>query len=195
MFKQFFAGALLTLSSVALALPAKAAGTQTIESQIITGFPPFAPPTGDIVFEDGTTKTLADYPGELVLATVWFTTCPNCQIEMPELSKLSKLLEDEGISNIRVLPISIDEVVFRESPEDAMARVRKYYDRKRLKHLPVALDLRAQNAGRLFNPDPVGTPTTFIISPTGDVIGVLQGWKVDWTSPESISYLRSLAGV
>jgi len=195
MFKHFFAGALLALSSVALAVPSQAAGTETIESQIITGFPPFAPPTGDIVFEDGTIKTLADYPGELVLATVWFTTCPNCQIEMPALSKLSKLLKDQGINNIRVLPISIDEVVFREPPEDSISRVRKYYDRKRLEHLPVAIDLRARNAGSLFNPDPVGTPTTFIISPTGDVIAVLQGWKVDWTSDESIAYLRSLAGV
>jgi thiol-disulfide isomerase/thioredoxin len=195
MFRNLVAGAVLALSALGLTVPAQAAGTETIESQIITGFPPFAPPMGEILFEDGTRTTLADYPGELVLATVWFTTCPNCQIEMPELSKLSKILKDQGINNIRVLPISIDEVVFREAPEDSMSRVRKYYDRKKLNHLPVALDLSARNAGLLFNPDPVGTPTTFFISPTGDVIAVLQGWKVDWTSDESIAYLRSLAGV
>jgi thiol-disulfide isomerase/thioredoxin len=195
MFRNLVAGAVLALSAIGLTVPAQAAGTETIESQIITGFPPFAPPMGEILFEDGTRTTLADYPGELVLATVWFTTCPNCQIEMPELSKLSKILKDQGINNIRVLPISIDEVVFREAPEDSMSRVRKYYDRKKLNHLPVALDLSARNAGLLFNPDPVGTPTTFFISPTGDVIAVLQGWKVDWTSDESIAYLRSLAGV
>ncbi len=195
MLKHIFAGAVFALTSLSMVGPSQARGTETIESQIITGFAPFSPPEGEILFEDGTSKKLTDYPGELVLATVWFTTCPNCQIEMPELSKLSKLLDDQGISNIRVLPISIDEVVFREAPEDAMKRVRKYYDRKKLDHLPVALDVSARNAGRLFNPDPVGTPTTFFISPTGDVIAVLQGWKVDWTSPESIAYLRSLAGV
>lgn len=195
MLKHLFAGAVFALSAFALSAPAQAAGTETIESQIITGFQPFPPPTGELLFEDGTRTTLSDYPGELVLATVWFTTCPNCQIEMPELSKLSKMLKDQGVDNIRVLPISIDEVVFREPPEDSMTRVRRYYDRKRLDHLPVALDLRARNAGQLFNPDPVGTPTTFFIAPTGDVIAVLQGWKVDWTSPESIAYLRSLAGV
>ncbi len=195
MLKHLITGVFCALSSLAVSAPSQAAGTETIESQIIAGFPPFAPPTGDIVFEDGTVKTLADYPGELVLATVWFTTCPNCQIEMPELSKLSKLLKDKGLDKIRVLPISIDEIVFREPPEDAMARVRRYYDRRKLDHLPVALDLSARNAGHLFSPDPVGTPTTFIISPTGDVIGVLQGWKVNWTSDESIAYLRSLAGV
>jgi len=129
-----------------------------------------------------------------VLATVWFTTCPWCQVEMPELSKLSKLLKDQGIDNIRVLPISIDEVVFRESPEEAMKRVRKFYERKKLDHLPVALDISARNAGNLFSPDPVGTPTTFFISPTGDIIAVMQSEKVDWLSTESVDYLRSLAG-
>lgn len=195
MFKNLIAGAAIALTAFALSAPSQARGTETIESQINIGFEPFSPPTGDIRFEDGTTKTLSDFPGELVLATVWFTTCPWCQVEMPELSKLSKVLEDQGISNIRILPISIDEVVFREPPEEAMARVRKFYERKKLKHLPVALDISARNAGQLFNPDPVGTPTTFFISPTGDVIAVMQSEKVDWTSPESIAYLRSLAGV
>lgn len=195
MLRHLIAGAALALTSFALTAPSQAAGTETIRSQITTGFAPFTPPMGEIRFEDGTTKTLVDYPGELVLATVWFTTCPHCQIEMPELNKLSKLLKDQGITNIRILPISIDEVVFRETPDDAMTRVRKYYDRKKLDGLPVALDISARNAGRLFNPDPVGTPTTFFISPTGDIIGVMQSQKVDWLSPESVAYLRSLAGI
>jgi len=193
MLKYLFAGAIMAVSAFSVPLPAHATG-DPIEDHIITGFPPFDPPDDEILMEDGTRATLLDYPGELVLATVWFTTCPNCQIEMPELSKLSKILADEGTTNIRVLPISIDEVVFREDPESAIERVRKYYDRKRLDHLPVALDLRGRNAGKFFSPDPVGTPTTFFISPTGSVIAVLQGWKVDWTSPESIAYLKSLAG-
>ena len=193
MFKQFFAGALFVASAVFAALPAQAEGVP-LESQIVTGFAPFAPPTGDIMFADGSIKTLADFPGELVLATVWFTTCPNCQIEMPQLKKLKGILDEQGVSNIRILPISIDEVVFREPPEDAMVRVKRFYDRKKLDGLPMALDLRARDAGLLFNPDPVGTPTTFFISPTGDIVAVLEGAIVDWTSPESVAYLRSLAG-
>lgn len=193
MFKQFFAGALFAASAAFAALPAQAEGVP-LETQIVTGFAPFAPPTGDIMFADGSIKTLADFPGELVLATVWFTTCPNCQIEMPQLKRLKGILEEQGVTNIRILPISIDEVVFREPPEDAMARVKQFYKRKKLDGLPMALDLRARNAGLLFNPDPVGTPTTFFIAPTGDIVAVLEGAIVDWTSPESIAYLRSLAG-
>lgn len=193
MFKQFFAAVVFAASAAIAAAPAQAEGVP-LQSQIVTGFAPFAPPTGEIMFEDGSIKTLADFPGELVLATVWFTTCPNCQIEMPQLKKLKGILEEQGVSNIRILPISIDEVVFREPPEDAMARVKRFYDRKKLDGLPMALDLRARNAGLLFNPDPVGTPTTFFISPTGDIVAVLEGAIVDWTSPESIAYLRSLAG-
>ncbi len=195
MFKQFFAGALFAASAAMVSVPAAQAEGVPLQSQIVTGFAPFAPPTGEILFSDGSRKTLADFPGELVLATVWFTTCPNCQIEMPQLKKLKGMLDEQGISNIRILPISIDEVVFREPPEDAMARVKRFYDRKKLDGLPIALDLRARNAGLLFNPDPVGTPTTFFISPTGDIVAVLEGAIVDWTAPESIAYLRSLAGV
>lgn len=193
MFKQFFAGVLFAASAAIAAMPAQAEGVP-LESQIVTGFAPFAPPTGEIMFSDGSRKTLADFPGELVLATVWFTTCPNCQIEMPQLKRLKGILEEQGVSNIRILPLSIDEVVFREPPEDAMARVKRFYDRKKLDGLPIALDLRARNAGLLFNPDPVGTPTTFFIAPTGDIVAVLEGAIVDWTAPESIAYLRSLAG-
>jgi len=193
MFKKFFAGVLFAASAAIASAPAQAEGVP-LESQIVTGFPPFAPPTGEILFADGSRKTLADFPGELVLATVWFTTCPNCQIEMPQLKKLKGILDEQGVSNIRILPISIDEVVFREPPEDAMARVERFYQRKKLDGLPIALDLRARNAGLLFNPDPVGTPTTFFISPTGDIVAVLEGAIVDWTAPESIAYLRSLAG-
>lgn len=194
MFKQFFAALALVALSAGIAAPAQAEGV-SLESQIVTGFQPFPPPDGEILFSDGSRKTLLDFPGELVLATVWFTTCPNCQREMPLLNKLQTQLEEQGITNIRLLPISIDEVVFREPPEDAMARVQQYYGRKKLDALPIALDLRARNAGLLFNPDPVGTPTTFFISPTGDIVAVLEGALVDWTTPESIAYLRSLAGV
>jgi len=166
MFKQFFAGALFAASAAMVSVPAAQAEGVPLQSQIVTGFAPFAPPTGEILFSDGSRKTLADFPGELVLATVWFTTCPNCQIEMPQLKKLKGMLE-----------------------------VKRFYDRKKLDGLPIALDLRARNAGLLFNPDPVGTPTTFFISPTGDIVAVLEGAIVDWTAPESIAYLRSLAGV
>jgi len=76
MFKQFFAGVLFAASAAIASAPAQAEGVP-LESQIVTGFPPFAPPTGEILFDDGSRKTLADFPGELVLATVWFTTCPN----------------------------------------------------------------------------------------------------------------------
>ena len=105
MFKQFFAGALFAASAVFAALPAQAEGVP-LESQIVTGFAPFAPPTGEIMFADGSMKTLADFPGELVLATVWFTTCPNCQIEMPQLKELKGILDEQGVSNLSLIHIS-----------------------------------------------------------------------------------------
>lgn len=165
-----------------------------LSQHVITGFEPFDPPDGEILFEDGTRKTLRDFPGELVLATVWFTTCPGCQIEMPRLKDLAAHLEGTGESRIRVLPISIDGVVFREDAGAALSRVRAYYERRRLGGLPVALDVGGANAGMLFGSDPVATPTTFFISPAGKIFAVVQGSSADWVSPESLVTLKSFAG-
>lgn len=193
MIRTVIAGALLALSALALTAPAQAEG-RPLQEAIITGFEPFPPPAEAIMMADGQQITLRDFPGELVLATVWFTTCPHCQIEMPQLDTLKSKLDARGVTGIRFLPISIDEVVFRESPADAMIRVQRFYDRKGVETLPVAVDLGGANAGAFFRPDPVGTPTTFFIAPTGNVIAVQQGGHADWTSDESIAYLRSLAG-
>jgi len=187
------------LTAMALALGLILPGIASAEGEpladsVITGFAPFQPPDGEILFADGTRKTLRDFPGELVLATVWFTTCPGCQIEMPRLKSLAEQLEAEGETRIRVLPISIDNVVFREDTGAALARVGKYYDRRKLGSLPVALDVDGANAGLLFNPDPVATPTTFFISPDGMIVAVVQGSLADWNAPESKAYLKSLAG-
>lgn len=193
MFKQLFVGAVLALTALAATAspPAQAEGAP-LESKLITGFAPFAPPAHEILFEDGSSKTLADFPGELVIATFWFTTCPNCHIEMPQLDRLQALLDEQGLDKIRLLPISIDEFVFRETSGEAVQRVRQYYDRKKLSNLPNAVDVQVRNYAGL---QPEGTPTSFFIAPTGDVVAVLEGSIVDWTAPESIAYLRSLAGI
>jgi len=192
MIRTVFAAALFALSALAVTAPAQAEG-RPLESAVITGFEPFPPPASNILMADGTTLTLRDFPGELVLATVWFTTCPHCQTEMPQLDELKAKLDARGVSNIRFLPISIDEVVFRESPQDAMIRIQSFYDRKRIGTLPVAVDVSGGNAAAFFRPDPVGTPTTFMIAPSGQVIAVQQGGHADWTSEESIAYLQRLA--
>ena len=183
---------ILAAAALALAVPA-AAMAGPIESHAIGGFEPFAPPPGPLRFEDGSTGTMGDFEGQVVLATLWFTTCPGCQVEMPRLEALAEALAAEGETRIRLLPISIDNAVFRESEAEAMARVRAYYDRKGLDDLPVILDVDAGNAGMLYSPDPVATPTTFIIDPAGRIVSVVRGAKAEWDAPESIAWLKALA--
>jgi cytochrome oxidase Cu insertion factor (SCO1/SenC/PrrC family) len=192
MIRSALAAALFALSALAATAPASAEG-RPLESAMITGFEPFTPPEQEILMADGTRHTLRDFQGDLVLATVWFTTCPSCQIEMPQLDQLKAKLDERGISNIRIMPISIDDVVYRESPQDSLIRIQSFYDRKRIGTLPVAVDVGGGNAAAFFGPDPVGTPTTFMIAPSGQVIAVQQGGHADWTSDESIAYLQRLA--
>ena len=185
-------------AALALALslggaPALAAD-RPLEASAITGFAPFAPPDAPILMGDGSEARLDGFPGQLVVATFWFTACPGCQIEMPRLEALRAQLEAEGEGRIRILPISIDGVAFREDEAAAAERVRAYYERRRLTGLPLALDVDGRNAGLLFGADPVGTPTSFLISPAGEVIAVIQGAEADWTAPESVAWLKRLAG-
>ncbi len=192
MIKRFLRGCAVVLSL--LAMPTLAvAGQDTLESKIITGFEPFEPPTRPLIMTDGSEATLASFKGELVLATVWFTTCPFCGKEMPMLDKLAADLKARGIDNIRLLPVSIDNFVYRETPEAAQTRIAKFYDRKKLSNLDSAVDVNAVNSGLLFNPDQVGTPTTFFIAPSGKIIAVLAEPTVDWNLPGTVEFLQSLA--
>lgn len=197
MLKSLLAGAIVALTAFSVSAPSHAEGVP-LQNKVIEGFPPFQPPDAPILLEDGTTGTLRDFPGELVVATFWYTRCPPCQIEMPQINELAGLLAEQGVSNIRFLPISIDEFTARTTTEGAAGLVREYLDRRGFANLPVAVDVRAANYAAL-RPD--GTPTTFFIAPSGDVVAVVEGATmiranaVDWTSPDTIAYLRSLAGV
>lgn len=195
MMKRFLRGCAVVFSLLALSPTIATAGEDTLESKIITGFEPFDPPDRPLVMTDGSETTLASFEGELVLATVWFTTCPWCQKEMPMLDKLAAELKDRGVTNIRLLPVSIDNFVYNETPSAAQTRIAKFYDRKNLPNLDSAVDVNAVNSGLLFNPDQVGTPTTFFIGKSGKVIAVLAEPTVDWTLPGTVEYLQSLAAL
>ena len=50
--------------------------------------------------ENGTTKSLSDLKGKIVLLNLWASWCPPCIKEMPELSEISEELKDKDFQMI-----------------------------------------------------------------------------------------------
>ena len=56
---------------------------------------------------DGSTATLADYTGRILVVNFWGTTCAPCVLEMPTLAALQNEFDE---SDLLVMPLSFDRV-------------------------------------------------------------------------------------
>src|SRR5579872_5948565 len=50
----------------------------------------------------GTTRTIADYRGQVVLLNVWATWCEPCKVEMPSMEELYKAYGPRGVHIVAV---------------------------------------------------------------------------------------------
>lgn len=105
---------------------------------------------------NGQQQTLSQYRGKWVIINYWSTTCPPCVKEMPELSAFHKQHKDK------------DAVVIGVNFEDiSIIWIKEFFNR-------VAVDYPIWLAGASpFTPfgKIIALPTTFIITPDGQVAG------------------------
>lgn len=68
-------------------------GTNTVE-----GEEPPGEPAPTIYFEtlEGSSASLLDYTGQIVVLNLWGTWCAPCRYEIPELAELHRVYEDRG---------------------------------------------------------------------------------------------------
>lgn len=130
-------------------------------------------------FADGTgaPKDLSNWKGRVVLLNLWATWCAPCRKEMPELSKLQKLM---GSADFEVVALSEDlkgaeasAAFLKESGADNLAL---YTD-------PKATALAAIAS--------VGLPTTVLIDRNGKEVGRLLG-PADWASDEAQALIKAV---
>jgi thiol-disulfide isomerase/thioredoxin len=145
------AGRLLGLWVLVAVLPAWGAG-------------PGAPDTRpvDLTARDleGRTHRLSEYRGRWVVVNFWATWCPPCLEEIPELSLFQEKYRHQGVV---VIGVNLEDInterlkgfVDAQFIDYPVWRMRPAY------HTPL---------GRI-----VGLPTTFIVSPQGQVTGVHVG--------------------
>lgn len=125
---------------------------------------------------DGATVNLKDYQGKFLVLNFWATWCGPCKIEMPSLEALYSRFKTQ---NLDVVAISNDQF--------GATVVRPYVQAHNIT-FTVLLDqlLTVSNKYGV-----VGLPTTFLIDPKGNIIGVLEGAE-DWSDPETLLFFENL---
>lgn len=123
----------------------------------------------------GSDISLSDYEGKFVLLNFWATWCPPCVKEMPALNELHNKLK--GQHGLEVVGIHVGP---------ALATVKQF-----LKDRPVDFDIVIDKNMSLSSWEVSGLPTTFLISPSGEIIYKATGER-DWSSDEMVKFLRDI---
>lgn len=122
---------------------------------------------------DDTVTTLEEFKGKTIFLNFWATWCPPCIAEMPNIQSL---YEDVASDSIKFVMVSLDE---------DHQRARNYLDRKEYT-FPVYF-LNGRKPGT-YNSTVV--PTTYIISPNGDIVSERRG-MANYNTSTFKEFLRS----
>ena len=125
---------------------------------------------------DGTSYTLSELRGKVVLVNFWATWCPPCRAEMPSMEKLNRLMEGE---NFVILAINVEQ-----NGRQAVGRFLESSPHS----FPVLLDEQAvvQKRYGVYK-----FPETFVVRKDGIIDDKLIG-AFDWASPDTVTYFREL---
>ncbi len=124
---------------------------------------------------NGERTSLEEFEGKTIFLNFWATWCPPCIAEMPNIQKLYEQLENEN--GIVFVMLSLDE-----DPEKARA----FMERKEFT-MPVYF-LAGRQPG-VYNSTVV--PTTYIISPEGNIVVEKRG-MAKYNTDEFRSFLLNL---
>ena len=103
---------------------------------------------------DGRQHSLADYRGKWVLVNYWATWCPPCREELPELEVFYSNHKDTAV----VLGVNMEDI--------DTGKLRKFVEEQFLS-FPILRGTRA--AANALGPVP-GLPTTYLVTPAGEVV-------------------------
>lgn len=167
---------LLALPAVSVAIePAERPGG-TFGRQIrILEKPIMAP---EYVFREagGREWGFVEFRGQVVVANIWATWCGICRTELPKLDQLQADLGDAGVQVIALSQDADADVVRQTLAARGLSNLRAFQD----------IDSVLTSMLGVY-----GVPTTFVIGPTGHVLGVIQG-PAAWNSPEARTFLKGL---
>lgn len=124
---------------------------------------------------DGRDYSLSDYRGKWVVVNYWATWCPPCLEEIPELVHFHEEHKDRDAV---VLGVNMEEL----DKETLAAFIDEHF---------ITYPILLQEPGmQAVGPIP-GLPTTYLVSPTGEVVGRKLGGI---TSEDIESYIQEQSG-
>jgi len=123
----------------------------------------------------GTSRSLADYRGKVVLLNFWASWCPPCLREMPSMERLRIKMAGR--------PLEIVALASAEGPDD----VKGFLSKMKLS-FPILLDADGSNTKRwkVF-----ALPTSFLLDAKGRVRYVLTG-PTEWDEGEALKIIESM---
>ncbi len=125
---------------------------------------------------DGADVSLEQFRGQYLVINFWATWCGPCKMEMPSLEALHQTFKSK---NLKLLAVSGDMF--------GAQVVRPFVEAHNLT-FTVLLD-PALKVSHKFGV--VSLPTTYLVGPDGNIIGVSQGAE-NWASPETLQYFQEL---
>ena len=136
---------------------------------------------------DGSTVTVEQYRGKVVLLNVWATWCGPCLEEMPAMQRLYEALEG---TDFEILAVSIDARVGEtdlagRAGGDLQAFARDLGLTFRILHNP------AGDIQRVYQT--TGVPESFVIDRQGMIVKKIAG-PTEWDAPVNEELIRRLLG-
>jgi peroxiredoxin len=174
---------LATAFAAALTAAQAEPGDPIFAGNVLSTPPGLSVPKEELRYPDGSTGTLDDYKGDVLVVTLWQEDCPWCMRELPVLDRLSGEMQGEGV---RVVALSMDQ---------DMSLITNFLDQRDLGNIEPVMDWEKVN-GSLFSIEHFGrfaiaTPTSFIVDKQGNVVARIWG-LVDWDGDPARAFLRSL---
>lgn len=133
----------------------------------------------NLTLEDtkGNKVTLSALRGKVVMVNFWATWCPPCIEEMPSMDRLNKFMAEEDFV---MLAINTEKNGRTVVPEF-------------LKKTPYDFPILYDDQGTVQQQYGVYKfPESFIVGKDGTVVEKIVG-PLDWSSPKTVAYLKSLA--
>lgn len=116
---------------------------------------------------DGNKSQLSDYKGKWVIVNLWATWCPPCLVEIPDLIMFHEKHH------------KLDAVVIGVNYEDNDPKKVKAFAESQMINYPVVrFDQKVDGRNTPFGPIQ-GLPTTYMVSPEGEVIAARTGMVDD----------------
>ena len=124
--------------------------------------------------ENGKELKLSDYRGHVVFLNFWYTTCPPCRHEMPDMELVNRVFKDR---KFKMLPISVDT-----NFDD----VKQFYADFKLTTMPMYLDPGKRISSRY---NIYKYPETYVIDGNGIVLKHYIGER-EWASPKYMAEIE-----